>query len=54
MVGKAAVLSIWGSRRYSRHAQHDMTLIIPSTGSCQVKLVNEYGATISCDAPWHD
>jgi site-specific DNA recombinase len=37
----------WGSRRYRRHAQHDMTAIISSTGSSQVKLVNEYRATIS-------
>jgi hypothetical protein len=31
--------AIWGSRRYCRHAQHDMTAIMSSTGSCQVLCV---------------
>src|SRR5262249_17448890 len=30
----------WGSRRYWRHAQHDMTPIISSTGSSQVLCVS--------------
>ena len=44
----------WGSRRYRRHAQHDMTAIIQSTGSCQVELVNPGAALILEGQCLHD
>ena len=44
----------WGSSRNRRHAQHDMTAIISSTGSCQVRCVSLDVATILCIVTQHD
>jgi hypothetical protein len=43
----ARISATGGSRRYRRHVMLGMTAIISSTGSCQVKLANVCGATIS-------
>jgi hypothetical protein len=43
-----------GSRSNRRHAQHDMTAIISSTGSCQVRCVSLDVATILCIVTPHD
>jgi hypothetical protein len=50
--------STWGCRRYRRHAQHDMTLIISSTGSCYVtpgkhRLLQYFRAS-PVSIAWHD
>ena len=48
----------WGSRRYYHHAQHDMMLIIPSTGSCWATVskycLPQYFRASPVSIAWHD
>src|SRR5438034_3200909 len=46
--------AMWPSRCIWRHAQHDMTPVISSTGPCQVRCVSLDVATILCIGTLHD